>query len=202
MRSNTLSKYKILTAIALSGLFLGACAQVNDPWKDSSVAINEDMHTPSADAYTKGGPAEISETRRVWPASSVEAHNGAVTHWPLWFEDPFEDRGNTDVAMKCPDLERDLPDNVFAVNWVDYFDIAYGPARQVLNIVGWPVSAVVTPPGTLMESDGHISRGLWGYDFDSRRAPADAEPPDVAALNPTYSHPEVKPTPAPTSGDR
>jgi hypothetical protein len=183
------------------GLFIAGCAQVNNPWKDSSVAINQDMTTPSADAYSKDRAEFAAETRRTWSPSSVEFHNGSVTHWPLWFEDPFEDRGNTDVPMKCPDAERDLPDNVFAWNWVDYFDMAYGPARQVLNIVGWPVSAIVTPPGTLMESDGRISKGLLGWDHDAKRACPDREPPDVAMLNPPYSHPEQKQPPRPV-GDQ
>src|ERR1051325_7912120 len=194
MQSNTLSKSNLLAwALGVCLLSLG-CAQVNDPWKDSSLAINNDMCTPSSVAYSKGGSEFETEARRNWSASEVEYHNGAVTHWPLWFEDPFEDRGNTDVPMTDPAAQRDLPDNQFTWNWVDYFHMAYGPARQVLNIVGWPVSAVVTPPGTLMESDGRISKGLLGYDHDAKRACPTREPPDVAQIGPTSSYPE-RPSP-------
>jgi len=201
MRLNILSKSKCPASILVCSLFFVGCAQVNNPWKDSSVAINQDMTTPSADAYSKDRAEFAAETRRTWSPSNVEYHNGSVTHWPLWFEDPFEDRGNTDVPMTDPAKQRDLPDNVFAWNWVDYFDMAYGPARQVLNIVGWPVSAIVTPPGTLMESDGRISKGLLGWDHDAKRASPDREPPDVAMLNPPYSHPEQKQSPHPV-GDQ
>jgi hypothetical protein len=47
-----------------------------------------------------------------------------VPHWPLWWEDPFEDKGNN----YKPVADRDAPDTEFAMNWVDYFHIAYGPA--------------------------------------------------------------------------
>ena len=204
MRSNISSKFSgFALSMATVFLFVG-CAHVNNPWRDSSLAINDDMTTPSADTYGKTGRSEFAtETRRTWTASRVEHHNGSVTHWPLWFEDPFEDRGNTDCPMTCPEVERDLPDNQFAWNWVDYFQIAYGPARQVLNIIGWPVSAVVTPPGTLMESDGRISKGLLGYDHDAKRSDSvTREPPDVAMLAPPYSHPEEMPPRATTTPGR
>ena len=162
----------------------GCVQQLNDPWKDSSAVIDQDMKTPSSVAYQ--GPSEFGHAhkRLSWSAATVHYENGSVTHWPLWFEDPFEDRGNTDVAMSDPAAERDLPDNVFAWNWVDYFHLGYGPARELVNIGGWPISAVVTPPGTLMESDGRISKGLVWYDHDAKRSdPNHREPPDMNDVN-------------------
>lgn len=201
MLSNTWSKSntgRTLLGLALSfSLAAGlGCAHVNNPWKDSSVAINGDMHTPSSDTYSKGDRAEFRTRHgRVCEPSSVAYHNGSVTHWPLWFQDPFEDRGNTDVPMTNPDAQRDLPDNTFAVTWVDYFHLAYGPARELLNIAGWPISAVVEHPGMLMESDGRISKNILGYDHDPKRSDSvSREPPDVAMLAPPYSHPESAPS--------
>jgi hypothetical protein len=179
------------TLLVVYAGMLGGCAsgasQINNPWKDSSVAINSDMQTPSAEAYSKGGRAELQiDHARTWAPGIVMYHNGAVTHWPLWFEDPLEYYGN---AYPTP-ADRDAPDNVFAWNWIDYFDLAYGPSREYLNIIGWPVSAIVSPPGTLMASDGRIEKSWQGYAFDERRAPVTAEPPDVASLGPTYAQPE------------
>src|SRR5262245_29004185 len=143
MQSNISSKSSTLAgALGICFLSLG-CAQVNNPWKDSSLAINDDMCTPSSVAYSQPKAEFAAETRRDWSGTEVEYPNGAVTHWPLWFEDPFEDRGNTDVPMTDPAAQRDLPDNQFTWNWVDYFHMAYGPAREILNAAGWPISAVV-----------------------------------------------------------
>lgn len=162
---------------AVLGLLVGVgCAHVNNPYKDSSTVIEADMTTPSAEGYQ--GRAEFGRMAcRNWAASDVRYENGAVTHWPLWFEDPFEDKGN---GMTDP-ADRDAPDREFARNWVDYFHIGYGPARMFfVNAAGWPASAIVTPPGTLMESDGRISKGLVFYDHDAERADSvNREPPDV-----------------------
>lgn len=159
----------------------GGCAHLNDPYRDSSAVINADMTTPSSADY-RGTPEFGRPIARSWETSQVTYANGAVTHWPLWWEDPFEDKGN----RYCPPEsgnESD-PDNEFAWNWVDYLHMGYGPGRYFLNTISWPVSAVVTPPGTLMESDGKLSKGLVGYDHDAQRADsATREPPDVNVLN-------------------
>jgi hypothetical protein len=159
------------------------CAQLNNPYVDSSAAINEEMTTSSTQGYLAGGPESGRPTGRTWRSSCVLYTNGAVTHWPLWFEDPFEDIGN----RYCPVADRDAPDNVFCWNWVDYMHIGYGPGRELVNIAGWPVSAVVTPPGTLMESDGYLSKGLLGnYDHDAQRADCASEPPFIHPVDRPY----------------
>ncbi|RIK68079.1 MAG: hypothetical protein DCC65_04425 [Planctomycetota bacterium] len=167
---------------AALGMALGSgCAQLNDPWKDSSAAIDADMTTPSTNAY-ESKPGTSANPRRTWESSNVTYANGVVTHWPLWWEDPFEDKGNRDKPPA--DGNESAPDNVFAWNWVDYLHMPYGPARYFLNTVGFPVSAVVTPPGTLMESDGKISKQFLGYDHDAQRSDsALREPPDVDILD-------------------
>ncbi len=197
MLSNTWSKSNAgrasLGVVCLVSFACGlGCSHVNDPWRDSSTAINTDMNTPSATTYAKGDRAEFRTRHgRTWQSAGVAYHNGAVSHWPLWFEDPFEDRGNTDVCMTNPDAQRDLPDNSFAMNWVDYMHIAYGPGRELLNVAAWPVSAVVEHPGMLKESNGRIDKNILGYDHDAKHSDSvSREPPDVAMLAPPYAHPE------------
>ncbi|HVP13378.1 MAG TPA: hypothetical protein VMV94_19545, partial [Phycisphaerae bacterium] len=162
---------------------IAGCAQLNNPFVDSGAAVESEMNTPSANAYNARASQErpAVQDQRVWPESEVFAENGAVSHWPLWFEDPFEDKGN----RITPVADRDAPDIEFAWNWVDYLDMAYSPGRMIfVNTPGWPISAIVTPPGTLMESDGHISKGLLGYDHDAKRAdPAVREPPDINIID-------------------
>jgi hypothetical protein len=196
MRWITLSRssgsYVFAGAAAL--LLAGGCAHVNNPFQDSGAAIDADMRTPSSEAYARARDAAPARPQRSWPAATVAYRNGATTHWPLWFQDPFEDRGNTDQPMLFPEEERDLPDNRFAWNWVDYLHIAYGPGRELLNIAGWPVSAVVTPPGTLLESDGRISPGLLGYDHDPKKADSvRREPPHVSLLSDIADHGDPPP---------
>lgn len=181
MRWNTSLKFRAIRGAAAAlvmatvlGLGSG-CAQLNDPWKDSSAAIDSDMTTTTTKGY-EGKPEFGRPIRRDTEPSQVAYQNTQVTHWPLWFEDPFEDKGNGYE----PVADRDAPDDVFAMNWVDYLHIAYGPGRLLVNIAGFPASVIVTPPGTLMESDGRISKNILGYDHDARRSDsAMREPPDV-----------------------
>lgn len=150
------------------------CAHINNTHKDSSAVIDEELTTPSAEGHK--GKAEFGRPYcRSWAQSEAASVNGAVTHWPLWFEDSFEDKGNGFLSAD----DRDAPDNAYVVTWVDYLHILYGPGRMALNIAAWPVSAVVTPPGTLMESDGRISKGILWYEHDAARSDSvTREPPD------------------------
>ena len=171
---------RLVVHVSLLGaaLVVAGCAHVNNPYRDSSAVIDEEMTTPSAEGYA--GRAEFGRPAvRNWTTSEVRYENGAVSHWPLWFEDPFEDKGNRDYAV----ADRDAPDNEFAWNWVDYLHMAYGPGRMTLNTVTWPIGAMVTPPGTLMEGDGRIDKGLLWYDHDTKRSDSvTREPPDVNVI--------------------
>ena len=159
-------------AVCIVGVL--GCAHINNPYKDSSAVIDDDLTTPSAEGH-KGKTEFGRPYRRSWAQSEAASVNGAVTHWPLWFEDSFEDKGN---GFSSAD-DRDAPDNAFCVNWVDYLHILYGPGCMALNAAAWPVSAIVTPPGTLMESDGHISKGILWYEHDATRSDSvNREPPD------------------------
>jgi len=191
-------RFSIL-AVFLLGAGLG-CAHINNPFKDASAGIDEEMTTPSATAYSTGQAEFAAAPRRTWERSTVYAENGAVTHWPLWFEDPFEDKGNRYEPVD----DIDDPDNVFAWNWVDYLHIPYGSGRFIfVNLPAWPISAVVTPPGMLMASDGRISPSIAGLmDHDAARAdPAKVEPPDVNVLKTNYQGPEHDPGDVAYPGD-
>ena len=176
---------------------LAGCAQLNDPWSDSSKLIDADMSTPSTQGYS-GQPEFGRPIRRSYEAGEVAYANTAVTHWPLWFEDPFEDKGNRYVPVD----DQDAPDNEFAVNWVDYLHLGYGPGRLLLNVAGWPISACVTPPGMLMESDGRLSKGLLGYDHDAKRSdPATREAPDVSSIDRKPFREDLEPASSDSSED-
>ncbi len=184
----------VLSALVSAAWVVAGCAQMNNPFKDSSAAIDEQMTTPSTEGYRSGEQSGVP-VRRQWAESRVVYANGAVTHWPPWFEDPFESKGNAYVQP----ADRDAPDNQFAWNGLDYLDIGYSPGRLLVNIAGFPASIVVNPPGTLMESDGILSPGLLGYDHDATRSDsATREPPDMdnvdrPMLVPEDSGPEVDP---------
>ncbi len=101
--------------------------------------------------------------------SHLSAVDGTVTHGPLYFEDPFEDRGSEDGrdAWTAEDMVQPL---------------CWG-ARFLGNAVSFPVSVIVTPPWAIMASDGYASRedrGRWILGF-----PHDA---DRSSSSPSTSH--------------
>lgn len=204
MRLSTQLKFDVAMrtcGCAAAAIFLSsACSHLNDPFKDSSASIDPEMTTASAEGF-KGKREFYTPLHRRGGTTQVHYENGSVTHWPLWFEDPFEDKGNDETV----EGDRDPVDNQFALNWVDFLHLGYGPGRMLLNIVGFPVSAVVTPPGTLMESDGRLDKNILGYDHDAKRSDsASREPPDGHHLAPDTNirlSEEPTPPPDPASGE-
>ena len=91
---------------------------------------------------------------------TLTSDSGAVDHLPLYFEDPFEDKG----AGRTDETD---PHNVYRGGWEDYVALPYCFARFTGNWLMFPVSAIVTTPWTIMESDGRLSRQLLGYDHDA-----------------------------------
>src|SRR5262249_10271095 len=118
----------------------------------------------------------------------------------LWFEDPFEYKGN---GITDPN-NRDAPDNTFRWNGADYLAIAYSPARMALNLGAMPLQIFPEPPGMLMESNGKIQKWFGLYNYDNGYAKPGDEPPDYNDLNRTTyrehtgsTHPEEEVTTPP-----
>lgn len=140
----------ILAALVALATLVSACNQppwVN-PYRDDSIR-SEAWTTPSEQGVLAAGH-EPALRQRDFAESRVPEVAGDVPHFPLWWEDPFEDKGDMDGQ--------------FAWTWQDYLAMPYSYARFHLNTIAWPVSAVVTPPGTPMVSDGCI-----GKDHDAAR---------------------------------
>ncbi len=165
----------MLVALCSLCVIAWGCQHTINPFKDD-LPPTEAISTASADGVRATG--KVAEVRRrPLEPGRVEYAHGGVTHWPLWWEDPFEDKGSQD--------------QVFAWTWEDYLAWPYSFGRFLLNTMGWPVSAVVTPPGTVMISDGRLSRQALGYDHDAERYP-----PAVVAVEEDHPSPEPAPPPA------
>jgi hypothetical protein len=114
-----------------------------NPWRDDAIKPAA-WTTPSEQGILAAGHEPVLRHRDVPPAYAPMAR-ADVPHWPLWFEDPFEDKGDEDGQ--------------FAWTWVDYLAMPYSYARSHLNTMGLPASIVVQPPWTPMVSDGQVGPG-------------------------------------------
>lgn len=147
----------------LCGLALCGCQHVVNMYQDETIPSG-DITTPTAEAVARGArPTGAVEHLRPgdWPEVEAVGHGGTVSHWPLWFEDPFEDQGSEDGR--------------FAVTWEDYYAWPYSTGRWLVNFLALPGSIVVTPPFTIMSSDGVLSRQLIGYCHDAEVGPGQAK---------------------------
>ncbi len=120
-------------------------------FKDDGIPENL-WTTPSAEAIAAAKPEPLVR-QRGWEPSQARLEPEGSPHFPLWWEDPFEDKGSLDGR--------------YAWTYEDYIALPYSNARWLLNTMLWPASAIVTPPGTTMISDGVLSRQLLGYDHDA-----------------------------------
>jgi len=125
---------------------LPGCSQppAVDPWHDDAIPTAAGS-SPSRDGILAAGHAPAMRHRDQAPEIVFAAQTAGTPHYPLWWEDPFEDKGDGDGQ--------------FAWTWADYLAMPYSFGRYLLNTMGWPVSAVVTPPGTSMVSDGQVAAG-------------------------------------------
>lgn len=192
MRLTTPIRVKPVLLLAAAAVTLTGCQQhMVDPWTDELAGMTG-VTTPSVVGYRLAPRKETLEPRHFEP-TPVEPQDGTVAHWPLWWQDPFEDKGSNDGK--------------FAVTAEDYFYVAYGPARFILNTMAFPVSAWVTKPFTVMCSDGKLSQQALGYDHDPIPCSGGTAPPiDVLELE-TYHETEPPPSqdtppqPAPPTSD-
>jgi hypothetical protein len=130
---------------AALAMTLPACNQppAVNPWQDDAIPQSA-WTTPSQDGVLAAG-REPAIRQRDLPEIAFAEKVPVTPHYPLWWEDPFEDKGDGDAA--------------FAWTYADYLAMPYSFGRYLLNTMAWPVSAAVTPPGTPMVSDGRISPG-------------------------------------------
>lgn len=147
------SKVRIVLGVVAGACIVTAfgCAHTINPFVDDS-ASSEELTTASERAARQAEKTPVIRCRE-WDQTSTTYAAGGVIHWPLWFEDPFEDKGSQDGK--------------FAWTAEDYIAWPYSFGRLLLNTMGWPVSAVVTPPGTPMVSDGRLSHQALGMDHDA-----------------------------------
>ena len=143
---------RFLSGIAMT-IPIAGCELMVNPFTDE-LASQRAVTTASVDGARA---AKVTPTvlRRSYEQMSVWAEDGAVTHGPLYFEDLFEDRGSED--------------NRFAWTAEDYLQLFYWRGRFLVNGALFPLSAVVTPPWTVMASDGELGRRTLGMDHDARR---------------------------------
>lgn len=180
---------RMIAALLAAGVLLG-CAHVPNHYREDGPATTMAWDSPTtADIKARYQPLEPRS--RGWEPAVVRPTSGAVVHWPLYFEDPFEDKGHgrTDATH---------PHDVYRLGWEDWVAVPYGISRFTLNWLMLPVSAVVTPPWTPMVSDGKLSKQLLWYDHDATPLrKVEAEP---APGIPPAPEPAAEPaTPTPTT---
>jgi hypothetical protein len=176
-----------LVTLLAGALVLTGCNEppAVNPWADDSIGRQE-WTTHSEQEVVAANRAPVIRERDM-PATLAPMANNEVPHYPLWWEDPFEDKGDGDET--------------FAWTYADYLGMPYSLGRYILNTIAWPVSAVVTPPGTSMVSNGALSPGGLGCDHDAKVGVSCnpmATPTDFG-----YSEGEtlsVQPTTAPAAG--
>jgi len=134
----------------------GGCQLIVNPFRDES-ASQRSIDTPSVEAVRRHEGTPLTVTRP-YAAAMAKLEAESVTHGPLYFEDPYEEAGSEDDR--------------FAWTGTDYWHILYWRGRFLANAALFPIHAVVTPPWTVMESDGIIEPVWCGHcnPRDARRS--------------------------------
>lgn len=170
-RARRASAGGMLAVLAATG-----CAHVENHYREDGPARLTDWRTPSEiDVRERCEP--VAPRVRAWEATHAAPVDGVVTHWPLYLEDPFEDQGSGNSPLD----PRPSGVNEYRLGWEDWLALPYGHARWTMNWLAFPVSAIVTPPWTLMASDGRLSRQALGFDHDAAPAAGHATPIEPSA---------------------
>lgn len=186
------------SAWLLAALLLVTAAGCNEMvvnyYQETGPSVDAEWDSPTA-RHVKAQHDSAPMRSRGWETRTVATQDGSVLHWPLYFEDPFEDKGHgrTDETH---------PHNVYRLGWEDWVAFPYGFSRFTLNWLLFPASVIVTPPWIVHESDGEISRQLVWYDHDARRVSSEelkqrwglTEP---APMGPPAEVPPAEETPTP-----
>jgi hypothetical protein len=149
---------RLVVSVLALGLLAG-CEHVPNYYKETGPSVTMDWQTPTEKDILANHEC-APPRQRDWPMTVTSAEDGSVVHWPLYTEDPFEDKGHgrTDATH---------PHNVYRLGWEDWVAFPYGVSRFTLNWIAIPVSAIVTPPWTPMVSDSYLSKQALGYDHDA-----------------------------------
>jgi hypothetical protein len=134
------------------------CAALHDQFRETGPSITESLDSPTAKVILAHQDTAGARARD-WQPSHAPCEEVGVVHGPLYYEDPFEDKGSANDAQ--------------CLGGEDIIAAPYGFARFWLNTLGLPVSMVVTPPWTPMLSDGRLSQQALGMDHDPARATPD-----------------------------
>ncbi|MHC4089131.1 MAG: hypothetical protein ACYSVY_02440 [Planctomycetota bacterium] len=161
MRSTTLPNPRTVLAAVMGLVLTVGCQHAINPFLDDLPATPE-VTTASVEG-ARAAPTRPSIPRRDFSSVQVYPQDGTVDHWPLWWEDPFEDKGSDDGQLAWTEE--------------DYFAYVYGSGRFLLNTMAFPISAWVTKPFTVLCSDGRLSRQKLGYDHDAIPCPGGTAPP-------------------------
>lgn len=177
MRSIIPMRCSLVLVAAVVCVAAVGCHEYVNPWEDATVDADVVCTSSVADARAQQRETHLRD--RGFEATTISAQDGSVRHFPLWFEDPQEDRGSDDGR--------------FAVTGEDYLGMPYGLARFIFNGICVPISAVVQPPVPLMVSDGYTSRQALGYDHDPEWRPdgVSPTPPDILELGTVAGGAEV-----------
>jgi len=158
---------RALARLLVSTVVLSGCQLMVDPFRDE-LEGRQEMTTASVEGV-RAAQTTPTVRQRDYATFELRAEDEGVTHGPLYFEDSSEDRGSDDGR--------------FAWTGEDYLHLFYWRGRFLVNTVFFPVSAVATPPWTVMESDGRISRQSLGFEYDATRCaePQVDEPTDAVS---------------------
>ncbi len=132
-------------------VLLAGCGRIVNPFRDE-YANRPPVTTPSVEAVL-AADVQPSVQERLGVEKTRCAADGSVAHGPLYFEDPSEEHGSEDGQFKWTGA-----DYAWMVEW---------RARFLVNLIAFPVSAVVNPPWQTMESDGNYSCCGRGKKFDA-----------------------------------
>lgn len=141
-----------VTLAAAGALFVGCHRIENNFVEDGPSSDGASLDSATvADLRTRGDAPE-HQRERAWEKNHLAVVDGSVRHGPLYFQDPFEDKGAGHGEHR--------------LGWEDVFAAHYDFARFTGNWLLLPVSMVVNPPWQTQESDGALSKQLLGYDHD------------------------------------
>jgi len=147
------------------------CSMMSNPFRDDLVN-SPPVTTPSADGVRTATVSRVAPQRRFQSAIATPMEC-AVTHAPLYFEDPSEVIGSDDGN--------------FAWTGEDYWSFLAWRGRFLLNLVLFPVNFAETPIWTTMTSDGVFApRAPFDELHDAARTAATPVPDgDDASPSPT-----------------